>query len=160
MARKAIYPGTFDPITNGHVDLVRRAVTMFDQIIVAVGHNLRKKPLFTTDERVEMVRESLAEFDNVTVESFTGLTAHLAIEHEVHAIVRGLRAVSDFEFEFQMALMNRRLAPEVETVYLMPNEKYTYLSSRMIKDVSRHGGDISRFVPEIVAKRLRERHGW
>lgn len=152
--RIAIYPGTFDPITNGHLDLVRRALTMFDQLIVAVGHNPEKRPLFSIDERLAMVRDSLAEYNNIAVEAFTGLTAEFAAKRDVVAIVRGLRAVSDFEFEFQMALMNRHLAPGIETVYLMPNEKYTYLSSTIIKDVARYGGDISRFVPAPVARVL------
>jgi pantetheine-phosphate adenylyltransferase len=155
--RSAIYPGTFDPITNGHLDLVRRALTMFDRLIVAVGHNPEKRPLFSIDERLAMVRDSLAEYSNITVEAFAGLTAEFAGTRDVVAIVRGLRAVSDFEFEFQMALMNRHLAPGIETVYLMPNEKYTYLSSTIIKDVARYGGDISRFVPAPVAKVLREK---
>lgn len=151
----AIYPGTFDPITNGHLDLVRRALLMFDQLIVAVGYNTEKSQLFSVDERLSMVRESLQDFENVTVESFSGLLAEFASARNVVAIVRGLRAVSDFDFEFQMALMNRRLAPGIETVYLMPNEKYTYLSSTLIKDVARFGGDISRFVPDPVARALK-----
>jgi pantetheine-phosphate adenylyltransferase len=155
--RIAIYPGTFDPITNGHLDLVRRALSMFDRLIVAVGHNLEKRPLFSIDERLAMARESLTEYQNITVEAFTGLTAEFAGKRDVVAIVRGLRAVSDFEFEFQMALMNRHLAPGIETVYLMPNEKYTYLSSTIIKDVARYGGDISRFVPAPVALVLKKK---
>ncbi len=155
--RTAIYPGTFDPITNGHVDLVGRALSMFDYLIIAVGHNPEKRTLFDVDERLAMARESLSEFQNVGVETFTGLLAEFAARKKATAIVRGLRVVSDFEFEFQMALMNRRLAPGIETVYLMPNEKYTYLSSTIIKDVARFGGDISRFVPEPVVRVLRER---
>jgi len=155
--RTAIYPGTFDPITNGHLDLVRRALTMFDRLIVAVGRNPEKRPLFTIDERLSMARVSLTEFDKVTVEAFAGLTAEFAAKRNVVAIVRGLRAVSDFEFEFQMALMNRHLAPGIETVYLMPNEKYTYLSSTVIKDVARYGGNISRFVPAPIAKILKQK---
>ena len=155
--RTAIYPGTFDPITNGHLDLVRRALSMFDQLIVAVGYNPEKSQLFTVNERLAMARESLDELDNVIVESFSGLLAEFAGKREVAAIVRGLRVVSDFEFEFQMALMNRRLAPNIETVYLMPNEKYTYLSSTIIKDVARFGGDVSRFVPDPVAQALKEK---
>lgn len=158
-SRIAIYPGTFDPITNGHLDLVRRALSLFDRLIVAVGHNPEKNPLFSIDERLSMARESLREFDNITVESFSGLLAEFAGTRGVAAIVRGLRVVSDFEFEFQMALMNRRLAPDIETVYLMPNEKYTYLSSTLIKDVARYGGDISRFVPDVVAQVLHQKFG-
>lgn len=155
--RTAVYPGTFDPITNGHLDLVGRALPLFDRLIVAVGHNPDKRTLFDIDQRLNMVQESLRGFANVTVESFSGLLAEFAKERGIAAIVRGLRAVSDFEFEFQMALMNRRLAPGIETVYLMPNEKYTYLSSTIIKDVARHGGDISHFVPELVAVLLEKK---
>jgi len=153
-ARTVVYPGTFDPITNGHIDLVKRALPLFDRLVVAVGHNPEKSTLFDIDQRLTMVRESLSGFANVTVESFSGLLAEFAKERGIAAIVRGLRAVSDFEFEFQMALMNRRLAPGIETVYLMPNEKYTYLSSTIIKDVARHGGNVSRFVPESVVALL------
>jgi pantetheine-phosphate adenylyltransferase len=155
--RTAIYPGTFDPITNGHVDLIRRASSIFDHLIIAVGHNPEKKTLFSVDERLAMVRASLAEFEGVTVEAFTGLLAEFAASKKATAIVRGLRVISDFEFEFQMALMNRRLAPGIETVYLMPNEKYTYLSSTIIKDVARNGGDVSRFVPQPVIRVLSEK---
>jgi len=157
--RIAIYPGTFDPITNGHLDLVRRAIPLFDHVIVAVGHNPEKQTLFSIHERVQMVKESLRELTDVEVETFSGLLADFAHRKCAVAIIRGLRAVSDFEFEFQMALMNRRLASEIETVFLMPNEKYTYLSSTVIKDVSRHGGDISHFVPEPVLRVLTERFG-
>lgn len=155
--RTAIYPGTFDPITNGHLDLVRRAISLFDHVIVAVGHNPEKRPFFETGERLAMAQDSLREFETVEVQVLSGLLAEFAKERNAAAIVRGLRAVSDFEFEFQMALMNRRLAPDIETVYLMPNEKYTYLSSTIIKDVARYGGDISRFVPEPVVRMLREK---
>ena len=157
--RIAIYPGTFDPITNGHVDLVHRAIYLFDHLIVAVGQNPEKQPLFDINERVQMVRESLQEFPLVEVEVFSGLLADFARQKSAVAIIRGLRAVSDFEFEFQMALINRRLAAEIETVFLMPNEKYTYLSSTVIKDVARHGGDVSRFVPELVLRTLRQKFG-
>jgi len=157
--RIAIYPGTFDPITNGHVDLVHRAIHLFDHLIVAVGQNPEKQPLFDINERVQMVRESLQEFPLVGVEVFSGLLADFARQKSAVAIIRGLRAVSDFEFEFQMALINRRLAAEIETVFLMPNEKYTYLSSTVIKDVARHGGDVSRFVPELVLRTLRQKFG-
>jgi len=153
-SRLAIYPGTFDPITNGHLDLVRRALPLFDRLIVAVGQNPGKLPLFDVHERVALAREILGEIENVEIATFAGLLAEFAKDQGAVAIIRGLRAVSDFEFEFQMALMNRRLAPAIETVYLMPNEKYTYLSSALIKDVARHGGDVSRFVPELVAQAL------
>ena len=157
--RIAIYPGTFDPITNGHVDLVHRAIHLFDHLIVAVGQNPEKQPLFDINERVQMVRESLQEFPLVGVEVFSGLLADFARQKSAVAIIRGLRAVSDFEFEFQMALINRRLAAEIETVFLMPNEKYTYLSSTVIKDVARHGGEVSRFVPELVLRTLKQKFG-
>jgi len=157
--RIAIYPGTFDPITNGHLDLVHRAIPLFDHVIVAVGHNPEKQPLFDIHERVQMVRESLHELPGVEVAIFSGLLADFARQKNAVAIIRGLRAVSDFEFEFQMALINRRLASKIETVFLMPNEKYTYLSSTVIKDVARHGGDVSRFVPEVVLKAFKEKFG-
>ncbi len=155
--RKAVYPGTFDPITNGHLDLVDRAISLFDELIVAVGQNPGKTSLFAAEERVKLVEECLADFPTVTIATFPGLLAHFADKNGAIAIVRGLRAVSDFEFEFQMALMNRRLAPKIETVYLMPNERYTYLSSSLIKDVARHGGDVSRFVPAPVVRALKEK---
>jgi pantetheine-phosphate adenylyltransferase len=159
LQRTAIYPGTFDPITNGHLDLVRRALSMFDHLIVAVGHNPEKRPLFEVSERLQMAGDSLREFERVRVEMFSGLLAEFAKQKGALAIIRGLRAVSDFELEFQMALMNRRLAPDIETVYLMPNEKYTYLSSTLIKDVAHYGGDVSRFVPEPVLRMLRQKFG-
>lgn len=152
--KKALYPGTFDPITNGHLDLVERALALFDGLIVAVAENPQKKPLFGIAERVELLKKALTGFPNVEIISFGGLTAQLAKERSVTAIVRGLRAVSDFEYEFQIALMNRRLAPQVETVFLMPSEKYTYLSSTVIKDVFSHGGDISGLVPQPVLEAL------
>ncbi len=157
--KKALYPGTFDPITNGHLDLVERALALFDGLIIAVAENPQKKPLFTVAERKELLKKTLAGFQKVEIISFGGLTAGLAKEKEVTAIVRGLRAVSDFEYEFQIALMNRRLAPKVETVFLMPSEKYTYLSSTVIKDVFSHGGDISGLVPEAVLEALKNKFG-
>jgi pantetheine-phosphate adenylyltransferase len=161
--RLAIYPGTFDPITNGHLDLIDRALELFDRLVVAVAQNPKKSPLFSSDERRQMIEESLTTLrsegarDFVDVVVFDGLLANLASEQRAAAIIRGLRAVSDFEYEFQIALTNRTLAPTVETVFLMPNAKYTFLSSTIIKDVARHGGDISRFVPESVNKRLMSR---
>jgi len=157
--KKALYPGTFDPITNGHLDLIERALALFDGLIVAVAENPQKKPLFTASERKELLKKALYDFQKVEIISFGGLTAHLAKEKGVTSIVRGLRAVSDFEYEFQIALMNRRLAPQVETVFLMPSEKYTYLSSTVIKDVFSHEGDVSGLVPEAVLEALKGKFG-
>ncbi|MCI0329752.1 MAG: pantetheine-phosphate adenylyltransferase [candidate division Zixibacteria bacterium] len=157
--KKALYPGTFDPITNGHLDLIERALALFDGLIVAVAENPQKKPLFTLAERTELLKKVLTLYQQVEIISFSGLTAQLAKEKGVTAIIRGLRAVSDFEYEFQIALMNRRLAPEVETVFLMPSEKYTYLSSTVIKDVFSHKGDISGLVPPAVLDALKNKFG-
>jgi len=155
--RKALYPGTFDPVTNGHLDIIDRALELFDGLVVAVAENPQKKPLFSLAERAEFLRKLLAGKPAIEITSFEGLTAHLAKEKNVTAIVRGLRAVSDFEYEFQIAVMNRRLAPEVETVFLMPSEKYTYLSSTVIKDVFSHGGDVSAFVPPVILEALKKK---
>jgi pantetheine-phosphate adenylyltransferase len=157
--KKALYPGTFDPITNGHLDLIERALALFDGLLVAVAENPQKSPLFSLAERSELLKKVLSGFQKVEIISFGGLTAALAKEQGVTAIVRGLRAVSDFEYEFQIALMNRRLAPKVETVFLMPSEKYTYLSSTIIKNVFSHGGDISGMVPEAVLEALKQKFG-
>lgn len=157
--KKALYPGTFDPITNGHLDLIERALALFDGLIVAIAENPQKKPLFSLSERKELLKKALADFERVEIIGFEGLTARLAREKGVTSIIRGLRAVSDFEYEFQIALMNRRLAPQVETVFLMPSEKYTYLSSTVIKDVFSHGGDISGLVPEVVLEALKGKFG-
>lgn len=154
MVDTALYPGTFDPITLGHVDLIKRARKIFGQLVVAVADNPEKNPLFTVAERIEIIREVTRDMDAVTVTSFSDLTARYAKLIKAAVIIRGLRAVSDFEFEFQMALMNRKIEPEVETVFLMPNEKYSYLSSSLIKDIARRGGDITCFVPPIVKERL------
>ena len=157
---RALYPGTFDPVTSGHLSLIERASKLFDQVVVAVATAAGKSPLFTLDERVEMMRESLTETGldgSIEVISFDGLLANLAIEQKVHAIIRGLRAVSDFEYEFQMALMNRKLARQVETVFLMPALSWVYLSSTIVKDVARNGGDISDVVPDCVARALARR---
>ncbi len=153
--RVAIYPGSFDPITNGHVDIIMRGAAIFDRIIVAVLHNLEKAPLFSVGERVQMAREVFAGEPKVAVETFDGLLVEFARQRGAQVIVRGLRAVSDFEYEFQMALMNRRLAPEIETVFMMPAESYTYISSRLIREVFALGGPIAGLVPEVVEARLR-----
>jgi pantetheine-phosphate adenylyltransferase len=153
--RRAIYPGSFDPVTNGHLDVIQRAASLFDEVIVAVAYNDAKHPLFSADERVELLREITAGMPNVTIASFKGLLMNFALENGACAVVRGLRAISDFEFEFQMALMNRKLQPEIETVFLTPKEEYTYLSSRIVKEIGRLGGDVREFVPPLVAERLK-----
>jgi len=152
--RRAIYPGSFDPVTNGHLDVIGRARKLFDEIVVAVAHNDEKQPLFSLEERLALLHEALDKIDNVKVTQFEGLLVEFAIAQKAHAVIRGLRAVSDFEFEFQMALMNRKLEDGVETIFLMPKEEYTYLSSRLVKEIARLGGDVSRFVPRPVAEGL------
>jgi len=154
--RVAIYPGSFDPITNGHVDIITRGIRIFDRIIVAILHNRDKSsPLFTVQERIEMAQEVFADEPKVSVESFDGLLVEFARQRGAQVIVRGLRAISDFEYEFQMALMNRRLVPELETVFMMPAESYTYISSRLIREVFALGGPITGLVPDIVETRMR-----
>ena len=152
--RRAIYPGSFDPITNGHLDVIERAAKLFDEVIVAVAVNDQKQSLFTAEDRVRLIEEGVKDLPNVTVASFSGLLVEFARRQSANAVVRGLRAVSDFEFEFQMALMNRKLDEQIETIFLMPAEQYTYLSSRIVKEVSRFGGNIQPFVPECVEKAL------
>ena len=152
--RTAIYPGSFDPITNGHLDLVHRATKLFDRVIVAVAINEGKKPLFTLEERTALVKESLGDSTKVEVDSFDGLLVNYVDKQGGQAIIRGLRAVSDFEFEFQLALMNRKLNGEVETIFMMPKDTYTFLSSRIVKEIARLGGDVSAFVPEPVKRAL------
>ncbi len=154
----AIYPGTFDPITNGHLDVIERAAALFDSVVVGVTTNPSKAPLFSVEERLEMIRSSVHHLANVEVESFTGLLVNYALTKKANVIVRGLRAISDFEYEFQMALVNRKLTDNrVVTVFLMPNEKYTYLNSTIVKEVAKFSGDISSFVPEPVKARLLEK---
>jgi pantetheine-phosphate adenylyltransferase len=153
----AIYPGTFDPITNGHVDLVGRAARMFSRVIVAVAENRNKVPLFALGERVTMARDSLAEIPNVEVIGFDTLLVDCARTSGATVILRGLRAVSDFEFEFQLAGMNRHLGPEIETMFLTPSEKYAFISSSLIREIARLGGDVSSFVPEQVGVALRQK---
>lgn len=155
--RIAIYPGSFDPLTNGHVDIIERGSRIFDSIVVAILVNVEKKPLFSEKERVEIIRDVFKDRPNVKVETFNGLLVDYAKSKQAHVIVRGLRAVSDFEYEFQMALMNRHLDPGLETVFMMPAEKYTYISSRLIKEVFTLGGEISGLVPPLVEKKLREK---
>ena len=153
----AVYPGSFDPITFGHLDLIQRALRIFDRIIVAVASNTFKKSLFTIEERMEMIRESLKEYPNVSIDSFQGLLVKYAREQKARAILRGLRAVTDFEYEFQLAMMNRRLEPEIETVFLMTGMRWVFLSSSILKEAAVHGGDIEGMVPEIVVKKLKEK---
>ncbi len=152
--RVAVYPGSFDPLTNGHVDIIERGARLFDRIIVAVLVNSDKRPLFSVDERVETAREVFRNRPKVEVDAFEGLLIDFARQRKASAIVRGLRAVSDFEFEFQMALMNRRLAPDIETVFMMPAEAYTYISSRLVREVYALGGAVQGLVPEAVEARL------
>ena len=152
---KAIYPGSFDPLTNGHLDLIARAAKIFDHLVVAILRNSSKNPLFTVEERVAMLTEGIAEFDNVSVSTFDGLLVEFAREQRAHAVVRGIRAISDYEYEFQMALMNRRLAPDVETIFLMPDAKYSFVSSRLVKEVFRLGGSVDGLVPKFVVERMK-----
>jgi pantetheine-phosphate adenylyltransferase len=153
----AIYPGSFDPLTNGHVDIIQRGSRFFDRIVIAVLVNMEKTPLFTVPERVDIAREVFRDWPNVEVDTFDGLLVEYARRRHASVIVRGLRAVSDFEFEMQMALMNRRLSPEVETIFMMPAEPYTYVSSRLVKEVVALGGSVHGLVPETVERRLREK---
>jgi pantetheine-phosphate adenylyltransferase len=150
----AIYPGTFDPITNGHIDVVLRATHLFPKVIVLVGRNPAKNPLFTLEERLAMVSDVFKKNPRVVADTFEGLLVHYARRMKASVIIRGLRAVSDFEYEFQMALMNRKLVQTVDTVFLVPHEKYTYLNSTIVREVARLGGDVSGFVPPLVRKRL------
>ncbi len=152
--KRAIYPGSFDPVTNGHLDIVQRAASVFDEVIVAVSLNIGKSPMFTIEERKEMLVEACAGFPNVRVESFTGLLVRYAEEHGANVIVKGLRALSDFEFEFEMALMNRRLDEGIETVFMMTNAEYSYLSSSIVKEVALLGGSVEGLVPKIVEEYL------
>ena len=153
----AIYPGSFDPPTNGHLDLIERGSLIFDELTVAILRNAAKEPLFSIAERRNMLEELTKPFKNVHVDTFEGLTVDFACKVKAKAILRGIRAISDYEYELQMALMNRKLHPELETVFMMPHQKYSYLSSRLVREVARLGGDIKDLVPEIVEQRLREK---
>jgi pantetheine-phosphate adenylyltransferase len=159
MAVSAMYPGTFDPITLGHEDLVRRASRLFDRVVVAVAANPGKEPMFSLDERVALARTVLKDFDGVEVTGYEGLTVNFAKEHGLRVIVRGLRAISDFEYEFQLANMNRHLTDEVETAFLTPTETYTYISSSLVREIASLGGDISEFVSPAIRKALLKRCG-
>ncbi|HLF20832.1 MAG TPA: pantetheine-phosphate adenylyltransferase [Bacteroidota bacterium] len=153
----AIYPGSFDPFTNGHLDIVQRAIKLFDKVIVTIARNSSKNPMFGEEERLSLVKASVKDHRNVEVELFDGLLVDYARKKKATAIVRGLRAISDFEYELQMALMNRKLNDQFETVFLMPNEKYTYLDSSIVREIARLGGDVSDFVPPVVNKALRNK---
>jgi len=155
--RTAIYPGSFDPLTNGHLDVVQRATKLFDRVIVAVATSESKHPLFTLEERVEMVAHAVRHLPTVEADSFDGLLVEYVERRSAQAVVRGLRAVSDFEFEFQLALMNRKLNERIETIFMMPKDTYTFLSSRIVKEIARLGGDVSSFVPASVQTALTEK---
>jgi pantetheine-phosphate adenylyltransferase len=155
----AIYPGTFDPITNGHLDLIERGLKIFDRIIVAVAEGSYKKALFSVPERLEMMRDAVADKPNVIVDSFPGLLVEYVKSHKEAVVLRGLRAITDFEYEFQMAMMNRRLEPDIETVFLMTGMRWVFLSSSILKEAAMHGGNIEGMVPELVYKKLREKYG-
>ncbi len=159
MDRKAVYPGTFDPLTRGHEDLVRRAVRLFDEVSVAVAGSSAKRPMFTLEERVEIAREAFADLPSVRVIGFGGLLMDLMREQGMRVILRGLRAVSDFEYEFQMAGMNRHLSPDVETVFLTPGENFMFISATMVREIASMGGDVSHFVSPKVYQRLKTRTG-
>jgi pantetheine-phosphate adenylyltransferase len=154
---RAIYPGSFDPLTNGHLDLIERGSKIFEELIVAIVRNPEKDPLFTLSERREMLEEMVAPFANVRVDVFEGLLVEYATQHKAKVLLRGIRAVSDYEYELQMALMNRKLQPQLETVFMMPAEAYSYLSSRLMKEISRLGGSVHGLVPELVEQKLREK---
>jgi pantetheine-phosphate adenylyltransferase len=157
LMRRAIYPGSFDPVTNGHLDIVERARKLFDEVIVAVAYNDEKQPLFSLRERLDLLRRTVGKIENVRIAQFKGLLVEFAKAEKAGAVIRGLRAVSDFEFEFQMALMNRKLDAVVETIFLMPKEEYTYLSSRIVKEIARLGGDVSSLVPACVVTALKSK---
>ena len=159
MKRIAVYPGTFDPVTNGHVDLVERSLRMFDKVIVAIAANPKKKPLFSLDERLAMFRAAVRGKKNVLIEGFDCLLVDYMKEKKAVGLVRGLRAVADFEYEMQMALMNRRLDSSIETVFLMPSEEYSFITSTIVKEAASYGGDVSSLVPRGVVQKLRKKYG-
>jgi pantetheine-phosphate adenylyltransferase len=159
MKHIAVYPGTFDPVTNGHLDLVDRSLGIFDEVIVAVAENPKKQPLFSLEERIGLFREVTRHYQRVVIEGFDGLLVDYVRKRNATAIIRGLRAVSDFEYEMQMALMNRRLDNTIETVFLMPNEAYSFITSTIVREAASYGGDVSSLVPEVVEEKLREKFG-
>jgi pantetheine-phosphate adenylyltransferase len=155
----AVFPGSFDPITNGHIDIVARALAVFDEVVIAILNNAEKRPLFSVEERVEIIREAYRGDARVRVDTFSGLLVDYAMKAGASVIVRGLRAISDFEFEFQLALMNRRLNPGIETIFIMAAESYSYVSSRLVKEVFQLGGSVRDLVPPVVERRLKEKQG-
>ena len=157
MCKRAIYPGTFDPVTYGHIDLIKRGQEIFSELIVAAAHNPSKIPLFSASERVDMLKKATAGLSGVTVEDFDGLVVDFARKNNIRVLIRGLRMFSDFEFEFQMALTNRKLAPDIETIFLMPHESYSYLSSKLLKEAVSLGADLSCFVPDFVEQALKNK---
>lgn len=159
LMRRAIYPGSFDPVTNGHLDVIQRAVRIFDEVVVAVAYNEQKTASFSVDERVGFLRDAVQGIANVRVARFDGLLVEFARAEAANAVIRGLRAVSDFEFEFQMALMNRKLNSNIEAIFLMPREDYVYLSSRIVREIARHGGNVDAFVPPSVAQAFQKKFG-
>jgi len=159
MKHIAVYPGTFDPVTNGHIDLVERSLRIFDELIIAVAANPKKAPLFSLEERIDMFRMVTKKHKHVVIEGFDGLLVDYVKRKHAVAIIRGLRAVSDFEYEMQMALMNRRLDNDIETVFLMPNEEYSFITSTIVKEAASYGGDVSSLVPAVVVKKLKKRFG-
>ncbi|MGB9257475.1 MAG: pantetheine-phosphate adenylyltransferase [Terracidiphilus sp.] len=154
----AIYPGSFDPVTNGHLDLIHRGAKLFDKLIVAIARNLDKgEPLFTLPERKEMLMAMTSDIDNVSIDTFEGLLVSYCVQHNANAVLRGIRAISDYEFELQMALMNRKMEPRVETIFMMPAEQYSYLSSRIVREIAKLGGPLTGLVPEMVEQKVRQR---
>lgn len=157
MCQKAIYPGSFDPVTYGHIDIIKRAQEIFPELIVAVAHNPQKKPIFSVKERLSLLKKATADIKGVTVRDFDGLVIDYARKHKANVLIRGLRMISDFEYEFQMALTNRKLDPHIETIFLMPHESYSYLSSRLLKEAAFLGADLSAFVPDFVEDALKKK---
>lgn len=153
---KAVYPGSFDPLTYGHLDLIKRAAQIFEQVIIVVGDNPQKKPVFPLEKRIELVKVAIKDFPNVCVDKFSGLIIDYVKNKKIKIVIRGLRAISDFEYEFQMALTNRKMDPEIETIFMMPDESYSYLSSKLIKEIASLGGDVSQFVPPFVERELKK----
>jgi pantetheine-phosphate adenylyltransferase len=157
MCQRAIYAGSFDPVTYGHIDLIKRAQEIFSEVIVAVAHNPHKKPLFNVSERVDMLKKATADFKGVIIDNFDGLVVDYVRKKKTKVLIRGLRMISDFEYEFQMALTNRKLSPDIETIFLMPQESYSYLSSKLLKEAASLGADLSSFVPDFVEKALKKK---